>query len=78
MTVSGFTDARATLTMAGSTTFHFVMEGIHVALDRAREAANGGDVRLGERHSCRALSAGPLTVTHNHTIDRKPALACHA
>jgi len=39
--------ARPPLTMAGGTTFHFVTEGIHVALRRAREAANGRDVRVG-------------------------------
>ena len=39
--------ARAPLMMEGDTTFHFVTQGIHVALDRAREAANGRDVRLG-------------------------------
>jgi dihydrofolate reductase len=39
--------ARAPLVMAGGTTFHFVTEGIHVALQRAREAAGGQDVRLG-------------------------------
>ena len=39
--------ARAPVTMDGNTTFHFVTEGIHVALDRAREAANGKDVRIG-------------------------------
>jgi len=33
--------------MAGGTTFHFVTGGIHEALDRAREAANGMDVRIG-------------------------------
>jgi dihydrofolate reductase len=33
--------------MDGGTTFHFVTDGIHVALKRAREAANGQDVRLG-------------------------------
>ena len=33
--------------MEGSTTFHFVTGGIHEALDRAREAANGMDVRIG-------------------------------
>jgi len=37
--------ARPPLTMAGGTVFHFVTEGIHVALERARAAA--GDVRLG-------------------------------
>lgn len=39
--------ARAPLVMAGGTTFHFVTEGIEVALQRAREAAGGKDVRLG-------------------------------
>jgi dihydrofolate reductase len=33
--------------MAGGTTFHFVTEGIHVALERALGAANGKDVRIG-------------------------------
>jgi dihydrofolate reductase len=33
--------------MAGGTTFHFVTGGIHEALERAREAAQGRDVRLG-------------------------------
>jgi dihydrofolate reductase len=33
--------------MAGGTTFHFVTDGIHAALERASEAANGRDVRLG-------------------------------
>ena len=39
--------ARPPLTMAGGTTFHFVTDGIHAALRRAREAANGRDVRVG-------------------------------
>jgi dihydrofolate reductase len=39
--------ARAPLTMAGGTEFRFVTEGIHTALDRAKAAANGGDVRIG-------------------------------
>jgi dihydrofolate reductase len=38
--------ARAPLAL-GDTTFHFVTEGIHVALERARAAAAGRDVRLG-------------------------------
>jgi len=33
--------------MAGGTTFHFVTGGIHAALEQARAAAGGGDVRLG-------------------------------
>src|SRR5271156_4743872 len=39
--------ARAPITMQGGTTFYFVTEGIHAALDRAKEAADGKDVRLG-------------------------------
>ena len=38
---------RASIAMNGGTTFHFVTDGIHAALDRAREAANGRDVRIG-------------------------------
>jgi dihydrofolate reductase len=33
--------------MEGGTTFHFVTEGIHAALERATAAAQGKDVRLG-------------------------------
>ena len=33
--------------MDGGTTFHFVTDGIHAALKRATEAANGQDIRLG-------------------------------
>jgi dihydrofolate reductase len=39
--------ARAPLRMQGGTTFHFVTDGIHTALERARAAAAGADVRLG-------------------------------
>src|SRR5262245_8572641 len=38
---------RKSFTMKGDTTFHFVTDGIHEALDRARRAAGGKDVRLG-------------------------------
>ena len=38
---------RSSITMAGGTVFHFVTEGIHAALQRARQAAGGRDVRLG-------------------------------
>ena len=38
--------ARAPLVMDGGTTFHFVTEGIDVALTRARAAAGPKDVRL--------------------------------
>jgi dihydrofolate reductase len=39
--------ARESLPMEGGTTFHFVTGGIREALDRARRAANGKDVRIG-------------------------------
>ena len=38
---------RKPITMQGGTTFHFVTDGIEAALDRAFEAAQGKDVRLG-------------------------------
>ena len=38
---------RPPLQMEGGTTFHFVTTGIHDALDQARKAANGLDVRIG-------------------------------
>jgi dihydrofolate reductase len=39
--------ARDPVVMEGGTTFHFVTDGIEAALDRARAAAGGRDVRLG-------------------------------
>src|SRR5882757_3678064 len=39
--------ARAPITMKGDTTFHFVTEGIHAALQRAKDTADGKDVRIG-------------------------------
>jgi len=33
--------------MQGGTTFHFVTQGIHAALDAARKAAGDRDVRIG-------------------------------
>jgi dihydrofolate reductase len=38
---------RAPQEMEGGTVFHFVTEGIHVALERARDAAGGRDIRVG-------------------------------
>lgn len=37
---------RPPLAMEGGTTFHFVTDGIHAALHRAREAAQGLDIRV--------------------------------
>ena len=39
--------ARPPLTMRGGTVFHFVTDGIHAALEQARAAAGGRDVRIG-------------------------------
>ena len=44
---------REPIVMEGGTTFHFVSEGIHAALARAKESAQGKDVRLG---------GGPATI----------------
>jgi dihydrofolate reductase len=39
--------ARPPILMEGNTTFHFVTDGIQEALDQARRAAKGMDVRIG-------------------------------
>ena len=39
--------ARKPLEMKGGTTFHFVTDGIHAALERAKAAAGSRDVRIG-------------------------------
>jgi dihydrofolate reductase len=39
--------ARPSIEMAGGTTFHFIQASPQEALDRALEAASGGDVRVG-------------------------------
>jgi len=39
--------ARAPIEMKGGTTFHFVTDGIHSALEQAKAAAKGKDVRIG-------------------------------
>ena len=39
--------ARPPVEMEGNTTFHFITGGVREALDRAREAAAGRDVRIG-------------------------------
>jgi dihydrofolate reductase len=40
-------DPRESIAMEGGTTFHFVTDGIHAALERAVDAAKGQDVQLG-------------------------------
>jgi dihydrofolate reductase len=58
--------ARPDIAMQGGTTFHFVTGGIHEALDRAREAAAGKDVRIGGGpHTIRQyLAAGLIDEMH--------------
>ena len=58
--------ARAPIPMRGGTTFHFVTGGIHEALERAREAARGKDVRLGGGVSTvrQSLQAGLVDELH--------------
>jgi dihydrofolate reductase len=57
---------RASVPMEGGTTFHFVTDGIDAALQRAFEAANGQDVRLGGGVSTirQYLSAGLIDEMH--------------
>ncbi len=38
---------RPSIIMAGGTVFHFIADGIRAALERATDAANGQDIRLG-------------------------------
>ncbi len=57
---------RASIVMDGGTTFHFITDGIYPALERAVEAANGQDVRLGGgiatiRHICAQVSSTSCT-----------------
>jgi len=57
---------RAPLQMDGGTTFHFVTDGIHAALQRAKEAAGGLDVRLGGGPATlrQSLQAGVVDQLH--------------
>jgi dihydrofolate reductase len=58
--------AREPLTMEGGTTFHFVTDGIHAALSRAKQAAQGKDIRLGGGTEAvrQYLSAGLIDELH--------------
>lgn len=57
---------RESFTMAGGTVFHFVTDGINVALERAREAAGDKDIRLGGGSSTvqQYLRAGLIDEMH--------------
>ena len=56
---------RASLTMEGGTTFHFVTGGMHAALERASEAAGDRDIRLGGGAATirQYLSAGLIDIS---------------
>jgi len=58
--------ARAPLTMEGGTVFHFVTDGIESALEKARKAANGKDIRIGGGTSTvrQYLQAGHIDEMH--------------
>ena len=58
--------ARPPLAMAGGTEFRFVTDGIHAALEQARAAAGGRDVRLGGGVSTirQYLTAGLIDELH--------------
>ncbi len=57
---------RAPITMEGGTTFYFVTDGIQAALARAKEAAQGKDIRLGGGAATirQYLSAGLIDEIH--------------
>ncbi len=58
--------ARPPLEMKGGTTFHFVTDGAESALKRAKDAANGKDVRIGGGVSVirQYLTAGKIDELH--------------
>ena len=58
--------ARKPIEMKGGTTFHFVTEGIHAALEQAKAAAKGQDVRIGGGASTvrQYLQAGLIDELH--------------
>jgi dihydrofolate reductase len=58
--------ARDSIVMQGGTTFHFVTDGIHAALEQASEAAGGKDVRIagGAATIRQYLSAGLVDEAH--------------
>jgi dihydrofolate reductase len=58
--------ARESISMKGGTTFHFVTDGIEPALEKARKAANGKDIRIGGGTSTirQYLQAGHIDEMH--------------
>jgi dihydrofolate reductase len=58
--------ARKPVHMEGGTTFHFVTDGVHAALERAKASAKGKDVRIGGGADTirQFLSAGLIDEMH--------------
>jgi dihydrofolate reductase len=58
--------ARPPVPMKGGTTFHFVTDGVHAALERAKAAAADRDIRVGGGPSTirQYLSAGLIDEMH--------------
>jgi dihydrofolate reductase len=58
--------ARESVSMKGGTVFHFVTDGIDAALEKARKAANGKDIRIGGGTSTirQFLQAGHIDEMH--------------
>lgn len=58
--------ARESVSMKGGTVFHFVTDGIESALEKARKAANGKDIRIGGGVSTirQYLQAGHIDEMH--------------
>jgi dihydrofolate reductase len=62
--------------MAGGTEFRFVTEGIHAALEQARDAAGGRDVRLGGGVSTVRQYLQAALVDELHLAFRPVLLGC--
>lgn len=58
--------AREPITMKGGTTFYFVTEGIEATMEKAKQAANGKDIRIGGGASTirQVLQAGFMDEMH--------------
>jgi dihydrofolate reductase len=58
--------ARPSFSMEGGTVFHFITDGIESALEKARKAANGKDIRIGGGTSTirQFLQAGHIDEMH--------------
>lgn len=68
--------ARSPVPMNGGTTFHFVTDGIHAALEQAKAAAGGRDVRVGGGPATiRQYLRGAL-IDEMHVVLRPVVLGC--